>query len=233
MQLNDKLLLQYPNAGIFGARRGVKRTVDLVASLILLGCLSPVFLVIAICIRHEDGGEILYRQDRVTLDGRHFTMYKFRSMQPDAEQEGARLSYKGDVRVTRVGRVIRNIHFDELPQLVNVLRGEMSMVGPRPEREEFIEAYTERIPEFAERLKVKAGLTGYAQVYGRYNTVPEDKIRYDLYYIYHYSVWLDFKLILLTPRILFQKENTEGVDVGQVSALKESDNTQNGQFKEN
>ncbi len=225
MQLNDKLLLQYPSVGISGARKGIKRVGDIVVSLILLGCFSPVFLVIAICIRHEDGGKILYRQDRVTLDGKHFTMYKFRSMESGAEDDGARLSYKGDTRVTKVGRVLRNIHFDELPQLVNVLRGEMSMVGPRPEREEFIDMYTERIPEFSERLKVKAGITGYAQVYGRYNTEPEDKIRYDLYYIYRYSIWLDIKLLILTFRILFQKENTEGVDEDQISALKERESS--------
>ncbi len=224
IQLNDKLLLQYPGVGISGARKGVKRLGDIIVSLILLGCLSPVFLVIAICIKCEDGGKVLYRQERVTLDGAHFVMFKFRSMRPEAEAEGARLSYKGDTRVTRVGRVIRNIHFDELPQLANVLRGEMSMVGPRPEREEFIAAYTGRIPEFEERLKVKAGITGYAQVYGKYNTEPEDKVKYDLYYIYHYSVWMDIKLLVLTFRILFQKENTEGVDEDQISALKEKGN---------
>ena len=120
-----------------------------------------------------------------------------------------------------MGRVIRNLHFDELPQLVNVLRGEMSLVGPRPERREFIDEYAQRIPEFPERLKVKGGLTGYAQVYGRYNTEPEDKIKYDLYYIYNYSLWLDIKLLILTVRILFQKENTEGVEEGQISAIKE------------
>ncbi len=220
MQLNDKLLLQYPGAGIFGAAKGLKRAEDVVLSLILLGCLSPVFLVIAICIKREDGGKILYRQERVTIDNQPFTMFKFRSMRDDAEEDGARLSYKGDDRVTRVGKVIRNIHFDELPQLVNVLRGEMAMVGPRPEREEFIREYSEQIPEFEERLKVKAGLTGYAQVYGKYNSMPEDKIKYDLYYIYRYSIWLDLKLIILTPRILFQKENTEGVEKEQRSALR-------------
>ena len=148
-------------------------------------------------------------------------MYKFRSMRSDSEKYGARLAQKNDSRVTKVGRVIRNLHFDELPQLVNVLRGEMSLVGPRPERQEFIDAYAQRIPEFPERLKVKGGLTGYAQVYGRYNTEPEDKIKYDLYYIYNYSLWLDIKLLILTVRILFQKENTEGVEEGQISAIKE------------
>ena len=133
-------------------------------------------------------------------------------MREDAEKDGIQLAKKNDDRVTRIGKIIRNLHFDELPQLIQVLKGDMSLVGPRPERQEYIDAYTQRIPEFKERLKVKAGLTGYAQVYGRYNSEPEDKIKYDLYYIYNYSFWLDIKLLILTVRILFQKENTEGFD---------------------
>ena len=130
------------------------------------------------------------------------------------------MASREDPRITPVGRIIRNIHFDELPQLINVLKGDMSLVGPRPERKEFIEEYSARIPEFAERLKVKGGLTGYAQVYGKYNTSPEDKIKMDLYYIYNYSLWMDIKILILTVRILFQKENTEGVDKEQINALK-------------
>lgn len=221
MQLNDKLLLRYPPLGIYDGRNIIKRGMDIVGAILMLVCFSPVMLVIAILIKAEDGGGVLYKQERVTTDGEPFVMYKFRSMRDDAEKDGARLARKNDDRITRVGRVIRNLHFDELPQLINVLRGEMSLVGPRPERQEFIDEYKERIPEFPERLKVKAGLTGYAQVYGRYNTEPEDKIKYDLYYIYNYSFWLDVKLLILTVRILFQKENTEGVDEDQRSALKE------------
>ena len=111
-----------------------------------------------------------------------------------------------------MGKIIRNLHFDELPQIVNVLRGEMSMVGPRPERREFIDEYAKIIPEFKERLKVRGGLTGYAQIYGKYNTGPEDKIKYDLIYIYQYSLRMDIRLLFLTVRILFQKENAEGVE---------------------
>lgn len=221
MQLNDKLLLKYPGIAISGWRKLAKRMMDIIVSLLMLVLASPVMLVIAVLIKREDGGKIIYRQDRVTLDSRPFHMLKFRSMREDAEKEGARLAGKNDDRVTKVGRVIRNLHFDELPQLVNVLRGEMSLVGPRPERQEFIDLYAKRIPEFPERLKVRGGLTGYAQVYGRYNSEPEDKIKYDLYYIYNYSLLLDIKLIILTVRILFQKENTEGVKDGQISALKE------------
>lgn len=223
LQLNDKLLLKYPGIGIAESRKALKRLMDIILSLLMLVLASPIMLAIAILIKKEDGGDIFYRQKRVTLNGKVFEMYKFRSMRSDAEKEGARLACKDDDRVTRVGRVIRNLHFDEFPQLINILRGEMSLVGPRPERQEFIDAYAGSIPEFPERLKVKAGLTGYAQVYGKYNTVPEDKIKYDLYYIYNYSLLLDLKLLILTVRILFQKENTEGVDAGQVSAMKEQD----------
>lgn len=222
LQLNDKLLLQYPPLSIDGEHGAVKRCMDVIFSLLMLICTSPIMLIIAILIKLEDGGPVIYTQDRVTLNGRPFRMYKFRSMYVNAEKDGARLARKNDDRITRVGKVIRNLHFDELPQLVNVLRGEMSMVGPRPERQEFIDAYSRHIPEFQERLKVKAGLTGYAQVYGRYNSEPEDKIKYDLYYIYNYSFWLDLKLLILTVRILFQKENTEGVDADQINALRHS-----------
>jgi exopolysaccharide biosynthesis polyprenyl glycosylphosphotransferase len=220
LQLNDKLLLKYPKMEIQDEKKAAKRLLDIVGALVMLVCASPVMLVIAILIKLEDGGKIFYLQDRVTQDGRPFLMCKFRSMHPNAEKDGARLAQKNDDRVTRVGRVIRNLHFDELPQLINVLKGEMSLVGPRPERQEFIDEYSKKIPEFPERLKVKGGLTGYAQVYGRYNSEPEDKIKYDLYYIYNYSLWLDIKILILTIRILFQKENTEGVDEDQISAMK-------------
>lgn len=218
-QLNDKLLIQYPQIGISGHKLVLKRLTDIVISLAMLIVASPVMLVIAILVKAEDKGPVFYFQDRVTKDGRDFRMMKFRSMRVSAEDEGPRLTSADDDRVTKVGRVIRKIHFDELPQLINILKGDMSIVGPRPERREFIEYYSDKEPEFAERLKVKGGLTGMAQVYGRYNTEPEDKIKYDLYYIYHYSLGLDFKLILLTLRILFQRENTEGFDEEQAQAL--------------
>ena len=136
------------------------------------------------------------------------------------EDAGARLAAKGDARITPVGCVIRAIHFDELPQLFNILKGEMSVVGPRPERQIIADQYTEEIPEFVLRLKVKAGLTGYAQVYGKYNTTPYDKLKLDLTYIENYSVWMDIKILFLTFKILFQKENTEGVDQDQTTAIK-------------
>ena len=141
-------------------------------------------------------------------------------MRVDSEKNGARLAMKNDSRVTPVGQVLRDIHFDELPQLINILKGDMSMVGPRPERPEIAAQYEEELPEFSYRLKVKAGLTGYAQVYGKYNTTPYDKLKLDLTYIENYSFLLDLQLIATTVKILFQKENTEGVDQWQTTASK-------------
>ena len=139
----------------------------------------------------------------------------------NSENQGARLAAKKDARVTPVGNVIRNLHLDELPQLINILKGDMSLVGPRPERPEIRDLYLKVIPEFDFRLKVKAGLTGYAQVYGKYNTTPYDKLKLDLTYIENYSLWMDFKLMLMTFRILFQKDSTEGVDVNQMTAIRQ------------
>ena len=135
------------------------------------------------------------------------------------DESGARLAAKGDDRITPVGRFIRRIHFDEIPQLINILKGEMSFVGPRPERPEIGEEYEKEIPEFSFRLKVKAGLTGYAQVYGKYNTTPYDKLKLDLTYIENYSFWMDIKLILMTVKVIFKKNNTEGVDKDQKNAF--------------
>ena len=138
----------------------------------------------------------------------------------DSEKNGARLASKHDSRITPVGHVLRNLHLDELPQLFNVFKGDMSLVGPRPERESIMLEYEKELPEFYYRLKVKAGLTGYAQVYGKYNTTPYDKLKLDLFYIENYSVWLDLKLMLLTLKILFTPDSTEGVDEKQVTAMK-------------
>ena len=182
--------------------------------------LMPFFLIIAIIIKLTDGGPVLYRQPRLTLNGEIFQIYKFRSMYMNSEENGAQLARKGDDRITPIGRVLRALHFDEFPQLINIIKGDMSIVGPRPERPEIAEQYKEIIPEFNFRLKVKAGLTGYAQVYGKYNTTPYDKLKLDLTYIENYSLWLDIKLVLLTFKILFQKENTEGIDANQITAVR-------------
>ena len=198
----------------------VKRIFDILFALILTVILSPFMLITALCIKLYDRGPVLYKQTRCTVGNREFLIYKFRSMVVEAESDGvARLASRNDDRITPVGRVIRKIRFDELPQLFNVLKGDMSFVGPRPERPEIIEQYKQVMPEFAYRTKVKAGLTGYAQVYGKYNTLPYDKLKLDLFYIENFSVWLDLRLIILTLKTLFMPDSTEGVVDGNVTAL--------------
>ncbi len=187
-----------------------KRTLDIVISAIMLLIFSPFMLCIAICIKLEDGGDIFYRQKRVTKDGRIFEILKFRSMIPDAEKQGCKPCTTHDERITRVGRVIRATRLDETPQLFNILKGDMSIVGPRPERVEHVNKYTSELPEFAYRLRVRGGLTGYAQIYGKYNTSAEDKLKMDLMYIERQSLILDLQLIFLTIKIMFIPESTEG-----------------------
>lgn len=199
----------------------VKRLSDVVLSLAAIIVLSPVMAITAIAIKAADGGPVLYKQVRLTKDGRRFTMPKFRSMRVDAERDGvARLSTgDSDDRITPVGRFIRKFRVDELPQLFCTLSGSMSIVGPRPERPEIAAQYEREMPEFALRLQVKAGLTGYAQVYGKYNTAPYDKLQMDLMYIANSSVLEDFRIILTTVKVLFTPESTAGVAENQVTAL--------------
>lgn len=220
IDLFDSPLLLFRNNGLTYRQMAIKRMMDIVISLAGILLASPVMLLIAVCVKAYDGGPVFYRQKRQTKDGKEFEILKFRSMVSDSEKHGARLAKKNDSRITPVGRVIRRLHFDELPQLFNILKGDMAFVGPRPERKELTEEYARVIPEFPYRLKVKAGLTGYAQVYGQYNTAPYDKLKMDLTYISSYSVWLDIKLIILTVKILFQKEKSEGVGETQKTALK-------------
>lgn len=222
IHLFDTPLYLSRNKGLSGEEIIFKRLLDLVLCIPVSIILLPMFLVIALLIKLYDGGPVLYKQPRLTLDGKVFNIYKFRSMKMDSEEAGAQLAKKNDDRITPIGRVLRAIHFDEFPQLINIVKGDMSLVGPRPERPEIAEQYKKVIPEFDFRLKVKAGLTGYAQVYGKYNTTPYDKLKLDLTYIENYSFWLDIKLLLLTFKILFQKENTEGIDLNQVTAVKEN-----------
>lgn len=201
--------------------RVLKRAMDIVISFIALLLLSPLMLVTSILIKAQDGGPVFYKQVRLTKDGKEFGILKFRSMRVDAEKDGvARLSSgKNDDRITPVGRVIRATRIDELPQLINVLKGDMSVVGPRPERPEIAEQYEKELPEFRLRLQAKAGVTGYAQVYGKYNTTPYDKLQMDLMYIAQPSIIRDISIILATIKILFLPESTEGVAAGQTTAL--------------
>ena len=198
----------------------VKRAIDILASGLMLVVLSPIMLITALAIR-SDGGPVFYKQVRLTENGRKFKIIKFRSMRVDAEKDGkARLSTgDNDDRITPVGRFIRKVRLDELPQLINILKGDMSIVGPRPERPEIAAEYEKELPEFALRLQCKAGLTGYAQVYGQYNTTPYDKLQMDLQYISHPGIWEDLRIILATIKILFKKDSTEGVAEGQQTAM--------------
>ena len=199
----------------------IKRAFDIVVSLIAIIILSPFMIITALAIK-SDGGPALYKQVRLTKDGKEFKVLKFRSMRVDAEKDGvARLSTgENDDRITKVGHVIRAIRFDELPQLFNILKGDMTIVGPRPERPEIAKQYYEELPEFALRLQCKAGLTGYAQVYGKYNTEPYDKLLMDLMYISQPGILQDLHIMFATVKILFMKESTEGVVEGKTTALE-------------
>lgn len=201
----------------------LKRGFDILASGIATVILSPVFLATAIAIKRYDGGPVFYKQQRLTKDGKIFEVLKFRSMRVDAEKDGvARLSTGDkDGRITPVGRFIRKVRIDELPQLLNILKGDMTICGPRPERPEIAAQYEEELPEFRLRLQAKAGLTGYAQVYGKYNTTPYDKLVMDLMYIAHPSFLQDLQIMFATVKILFMKESTEGVEQGQMTAVKD------------
>ena len=207
----DKSMIHAPVKGLSFEQRIIKRAMDIVIAAVGLLVASPILLVTAIAIKLEDGGPVFYRQKRATYGGRIFQVLKFRSMRVQGSVN--RSATKDDDRITKVGRVIRKFRIDELPQLINVLKSDMSIVGPRPEMLENVEKYTAELPEFAYRLRAKAGLTGMAQIYGKYNTSPKDKLILDLTYIAQYSVWLDLKLILRTVLVLFTPdESTEGFD---------------------
>ena len=222
LHLFDTPLLLYRNNGLNFEQRFVKRTMDIVVSLLMLIITSPIFLCAAIAIKMYDGGPVFYRQARYTLNGKVFNIYKFRSMIVDAEKDGkSQPATDHDPRITPVGRVLRATRLDELPQLIDILIGNMSLVGPRPERIEHVDKYSEDIPEFKYRLKVRGGLTGYAQLYGKYNTSPYDKLQLVLIYIQNYSIFLDIRLIFMTLKIMFMKESTEGFSEQQKNKLQE------------
>ncbi len=199
----------------------IKRAFDIFASLCGIIVLSPVMLITALAIRLYDGGPAIYKQTRLTQYGREFEIYKFRSMRVDAEKDGvARLSSgEKDDRITPIGHFVRKCRLDELPQLFNILKGDMSIVGPRPERPEIAAQYYESLPDFKLRLQVKAGLTGYAQVYGKYNSSPYEKLEFDLLYINNMNVFTDLQLMFATFSVLFSKESTEGIASGQTTAV--------------
>lgn len=223
VHLFDTPLILSKNIGLGFEEKLVKRVVDIFLSLIGVVITSPFMMIIALCIKFYDRGPVFYKQTRLTQGGREFNVVKFRSMIVNAEKDGvARLASDNDKRITPIGKFIRKIRFDELPQLFNILIGDMSFVGPRPERPEIAKQYAEDMPEFNFRLKVKAGLTGYAQVLGKYNTTPYDKLKLDLMYIENYSVLLDLKIMLQTLKIIFVPESTAGIENGRTTAQKEN-----------
>lgn len=210
IQISDTPVLMSRNRGLTLEQRILKRTMDLIISAIAIIITSPIMLICAIAIKLDDGGPILFKQNRITINGKIFNVLKFRSMIVDADKDGAKKAVSDDERITRVGKIIRACRMDELPQLFNILRGDMSLVGPRPERIENVYEYSQKYPEFELRHRVKGGLTGFAQLYGKYNTSPEDKLHMDLIYVETYSLLLDIKLLILTFKVLFMRESTEG-----------------------
>ena len=212
LHIVDTPILKINKFGPTQVEKIFKRLIDVIGSIILIVLTSPIMLLVAVAIKLQDGGDILYKQIRLTKDEREFKILKFRSMIMNAEKNtGVVLAKENDKRITTVGKFIRKTRFDELPQLINILIGDMSFVGPRPERPEIYDEICKTMPEFRYRLVAKAGLTGYAQVYGKYNTSLRDKLLLDLYYIENYSLIADIKLILLTVKIIFNKEATEGI----------------------
>lgn len=217
----DTPLLFCRNTTFTVSQRMIKRFFDIFLSLFGLIIISPLMVLVSLAIFLYDRGPVFYRQTRYTKDGKTFKILKFRSMIPNAEKDGvARLAADNDSRITPVGKFIRACRLDELPQFFNILAGDMSFVGPRPERPEIADEYTKEVPEFAFRLKVKAGLTGYAQIYGKYNTTSYDKLKLDMIYVENCSLLMDLKLLLLTLKVIFIKESTEGLEEGQITAMK-------------
>lgn len=211
LHMFDTPLMLSRNSGLTFEQRLIKRGMDILLSLAALIILSPIFVITAFAIKVYDHGPIFFYQDRCTKDGKVFSICKFRSMIVDAEKDGHSIpATDRDPRITPVGNIIRKTRIDELPQIFNIFKGEMSIVGPRPERVEHVELYSRELPEFEYRMKVKGGLTGYAQVYGKYNTTAYDKLKLDLMYIQNYSLLLDIEIIFRTVKILFLKESTEG-----------------------
>ena len=221
MTLFDTPLIMARNGQISIEQAFLKRILDIIIAGTACVIAFPLMAITAAAIKLQFGGPVIYLQRRLTLTGHVFYVYKFRSMTMDAEKDGiARLACIDDNRITPIGAIIRKIRFDELPQLFNILKGDMSIVGPRPERPEIAEQYEKEMPEFHYRLRVKAGLTGYAQIFGKYNTTPYDKLKLDLHYIQNYSFMLDIKLIIQTVKILFMKDSTEGVAQNQTTAAR-------------
>ena len=202
-------------------KRFFKRPVDIFCALAAIIVFSWLYILVAILVRVKLGSPVIFKQPRPGKNSKIFNLYKFRTMTDERDENGDLLP--DDVRLTKFGKLLRATSLDELPEAFNILKGDMSVVGPRPERPGFIEEYSQTLPEFKYRLKVKGGLTGYAQIFGKYNTTPYDKLMLDLTYIEKYSFLLDLKLMLLTVKVLFEHENTEGIEDWQTSAEVDGD----------
>ena len=206
----DMPMIMYEEMELHRVELAIKRACDILLSVFALVILSPLLVLVSLAIYLEDRGPVFFRQERCTKDGRVFRIIKFRSMVVDADRYGTKPVTDEDPRITKVGKWIRQYRIDELPQLINIVLGEMSLVGPRPERYEFYAQYMEEVPEFRLRSRMRGGLTGYAQVYGKYNTSPRDKLALDLIYIENWSLIMDMKILLLTVQACLKKESTEG-----------------------
>ena len=223
-QLGDTPVLEKKSVYMTKLQRFVKRIFDILVSLVMCIVFLPAFLICAIAIHIDSKGPVFYKQQRYTVGKKVFNVYKFRTMVQNAEQNGAQLATDNDPRITKVGRILRATRLDELPQLYNILFGHMSIVGPRPERPVFADEFSKTVANYDMRYCVKAGLTGYAQVYGKYNTSVEDKILMDMIYIVNYSLLLDIKLVLLTVKTMFNKSSTSGVDEERAQVLASEEN---------
>lgn len=225
IMIGDTPVIEKKTLHISKMQRLIKRVFDIVFALVFCAITLPIILICAIAIRIDSKGPVIYKQERYTKNKKVFTVYKFRTMVTDAEKYGAQLATEDDPRITRVGKILRATRLDELPQLYNILFGHMSVVGPRPERPVFADEFSKNVRNYDTRYFVKAGLTGYAQVYGKYNTRVSDKILMDMIYITNYSFLLDIKLILLTTKTMFVKSSTEGLD-------EEKDRVLSAEYKE-
>lgn len=226
VQVFDTPVLFLHNGGLSMEQRIIKRMFDIIVSGLGIIITSPIMLLTAIAVKLTSRGPVIFKQPRITRDQKVFNIYKFRSMKVEKNSEVKKTTVKDD-RVTLAGKIIRPLRLDELPQLFNILFGHMSVVGPRPEMIELVQDYSAKLPEFNLRHKVKAGLTGYAQIYGKYNTTPQNKLNMDLHYIEHYSLLEDIKLCAMTLKILFVRESTEGFSEADSRLKNVSDRSEN------
>jgi exopolysaccharide biosynthesis polyprenyl glycosylphosphotransferase len=223
LNVDDLLMVNLTPPRLNHGQRCLKRAMDIVGAMVLLTLTAPIMVATAILVRLTSPGKALFAQRRVGRDGCEFSVHKFRTMVADAErQTGPVLATANDPRITKIGAFLRATRLDEFPQLFNVLRGEMSLVGPRPERPHFVQQFREQIPGYEFRLAVKPGVTGLAQVYGRYSTTAERKLRFDLTYITKYSLLMDIRLLLSTIAVLLRREQAEGIAVSAGSTAAEA-----------